>query len=161
MKQRKGLISPRHARPGRISKDYGVSVCWKGVREAEELWNTVSAILEDHDFVGCVPKSLNATNFRIRPRSGKATYQLGIVRLQSRSGKVLINRYSAHKMGSRFIHAVCTQRHNYYIRPKFASRSECHLFSFAVQFRTTDIGVPSACFVCVKIKNRCPSGRTS
>jgi len=36
-----------------------------------------------------------------------------------------------------------------------------HLFSFAGQFRTTDMGALSACFICVRIKNLCPSGRTS
>jgi hypothetical protein len=60
-----------------------------------------------------------------------------------------------------FAHSAGTQRRDDLIRPKFAPRYECHLFSFAAQFRTTDIGTPSACFVCVKIRNRCPSGPTS
>jgi hypothetical protein len=40
-------------------------------------------------------------------------------------------------------------------------RCEHQWFSFAGQFRTTDIGTLSACFICVRIRNRCPSGRTS
>ena len=34
---------------------------------------------------------------------------------------------------------------------------ERRLFSFAGQFRTTDMGTLSACFTCELIKNRCPS----
>jgi hypothetical protein len=58
-------------------------------------------------------------------------------------------------------HPARPRRRDNLIRPEFAPRYECHLFSFAAQFRTTDIGTPSACFVCVKIRNRCPSGPTS
>ena len=36
-----------------------------------------------------------------------------------------------------------------------------YLFSFAVQFRTMDIGVVSACLSCVRIKKRWPSRVTS
>ena len=48
-----------------------------------------------------------------------------------------------------------------------ADRSEAHagrqhhLFNFAVQLSTTDIGALSACFTCVLIRNRCPSRLTS
>jgi hypothetical protein len=47
------------------------------------------------------------------------------------------------------------------IRAEFCSRRECHLFSFAVQFNTMDIGALSACLTCVLIRNRCPSRLTS
>jgi len=54
MKRQEGLISPRHVRPGRISKDCGASACWKGVPGVEELWNTVSATKAWIGFAGCV-----------------------------------------------------------------------------------------------------------
>jgi hypothetical protein len=54
MKRQQGLISPRHVRHGRISKDYGALACWKGVPEVEELWNTVSATKAWIGFAGFV-----------------------------------------------------------------------------------------------------------
>jgi hypothetical protein len=38
---------------------------------------------------------------------------------------------------------------------------ETHLFSFAAQFKTMDMGAVSACFSCVRIKKRWPSRVTS
>jgi hypothetical protein len=52
MKQRKDSVSPRHGLYGHISKDYGVSACWNGGPEAEELCNTVSLILGGRVFDG-------------------------------------------------------------------------------------------------------------
>ena len=51
-KQRKNSTSSLRGRPGRTSKGYGGSVCWKGVPEAEELWNTASVNSEGRAFAG-------------------------------------------------------------------------------------------------------------
>jgi len=78
MKRQNGLISPQHGRPGRISKDYGASTCLKGVPEAEELWNTVSANWDDRGFVGCAHKGADrhrARKFRRGFCSGNRTNQ--------------------------------------------------------------------------------------
>jgi subtilisin family serine protease len=64
MKRQKGLISPRHVRSGRISKDYGASACLKGVPEVEELWNIGSANSEDRGFVGYARKGTNMHRVR-------------------------------------------------------------------------------------------------
>ncbi len=54
-----------------------------------------------------------------------------------------------------------TKRPDNFIRPEFASRCQRHLFILPAQFRTMDMGVVSACFTSVLIKNRCPSRLTS
>ena len=41
------------------------------------------------------------------------------------------------------------------------SRYNYQLFALASQFRTTDIGLVSACLTFVLMRNSCPSGRTS
>ena len=57
-------------------------------------------------------------------------------------------RESAQIRGSRAIHAaVCSRWH--------------HLFSFAIQFSTMDMGAVSASFTGVMIRNRWPSRLTS
>ena len=57
-------------RPGRISKDCGASVSWKGVRGAGELWNTASANWEDRACGGCGRKGANRHRVRkFRPGS--------------------------------------------------------------------------------------------
>src|SRR5690242_21062653 len=60
-----------------------------------------------------------------------------------------------------FSHPARAQRRDNLIRPKFAADCECHLFSFAGQFKTTDMGVISASFTGVMIRNRWPSRLTS
>ena len=52
-KRRKGSGSSRQDRRGHTSKGYGVSACWKGVTEAEELWNTGSVSSAGRGCVGC------------------------------------------------------------------------------------------------------------
>jgi hypothetical protein len=59
MKRRKGLVSLRHAPPGRISIDYGALACSNGVPEVEEPWNTVSVTLEGRGFAGYARKKAN------------------------------------------------------------------------------------------------------
>src|ERR1700732_4641114 len=44
---------------------------------------------------------------------------------------------------------------------QFISDCDHHLFNFASQFRTTDMGAVSACRTFVLIRNSCPSRRTS
>ncbi len=73
MKRQKDLISPQPARPGRISKDYGASACWKGVPEVEVLWHIGLANSEDRASVGCVRKGPNTINFKIRPHRYQST----------------------------------------------------------------------------------------
>jgi len=58
-------------------------------------------------------------------------------------------------------HAPRTEGRLNLIGAEFCAGCECHLFSFAVQFRTIDIGALSACLTCVLIRNRCPSRLTS
>lgn len=54
--------------------------------------------------------------------------------------------------------STCDKGQQYVGRPDGAQR---HLFSFAVQFRTTDMGEASACLIGVIIRNLCPSRLTS
>ncbi len=58
-------------------------------------------------------------------------------------------------------HPARAQRRHDLVRPKFAPGCERHLFSFAAQLSTTDMGCVSACLTCVLIRNRCPSRLTS
>lgn len=66
MKQRKSSISFERDRPGLISTGCGASVCWEGVPEAEDLWNTVSLTLEGRAFAGCILKEIDDFAQRIK-----------------------------------------------------------------------------------------------
>jgi hypothetical protein len=59
MKRGKSSVSFRRDQRGRTSKGCGASVCWKGVPEAEEHWNTVLVTLEGRGFAGCVRSGID------------------------------------------------------------------------------------------------------
>lgn len=75
MKRRKGSISSRREQPGHTSKDYGASVCWRGVPEVEELWNTVLVTLEGRGFAGYARGGVERMISDMGHLSGLATNQ--------------------------------------------------------------------------------------
>jgi hypothetical protein len=90
MKQRKSSISFRRERPGRTSKGCGASVCWRGVPEVEELWNTELAISEGRGSSGCVRKSPNNPALCPVTRAGMFDYfRLLVIRAQSKESQAL------------------------------------------------------------------------
>lgn len=81
MKRRKSSISSRQGQPGRTSKGYGASVCWKGVPEVEELWNTVLVTSEGRGFAGCVCSGVNKNK---RIRHGQMRFKLLLSNVEDR-----------------------------------------------------------------------------
>ena len=60
-----------------------------------------------------------------------------------------------------FAHSARANRTGDFVRPEFGPGCESHLFSFAAQFRMTDMDCVSACLTCVRIRNRWLSRLTS
>ena len=58
-------------------------------------------------------------------------------------------------------HPARANRAGNFVRAEFCAGGEHHLFSFAAQFRTMDMGSTSVCFTSVLIRNRWPSRLTS